>query len=77
MEADNGLAEWTDGLVEVTLAMDTQKHSTINCTPAESLGRDRNTQFNWLNSQKRKNPTIGMFQEDRTQLPIFESDIEP
>ena len=31
---DNGSSEWANGLLEVTLAMNTQKHSTIRCAPA-------------------------------------------
>jgi hypothetical protein len=34
---DHGSTEWKDGLLEVTLAMNTQIHSTIGCAPAELL----------------------------------------
>ena len=68
---DNGSTEWADGLLEVTLAMNTQKHSTIGCVPAELLFRERTLYIDWLNSQKRKDITIGVAQEDPTQAPIF------
>ncbi|RFU28490.1 hypothetical protein B7463_g7831, partial [Scytalidium lignicola] len=67
---DNGSTEWADGLVEVTLAINTQKHSTIECTPVELLFRDRGTYIDWLDSQKRKDITIGVPQEDESQPPI-------
>ena len=38
---DNSLTEWVDGLLEVTLAMNTQLHSTIGCALAELLFRER------------------------------------
>ena len=31
---DNRSTEWASGLLEVTLATNTQKHSTIRCAPA-------------------------------------------
>ena len=34
---DHGSTEWADGLLEVTLAINTQKHSIIGCTPIELL----------------------------------------
>ncbi|KAF4632748.1 hypothetical protein G7Y89_g5377 [Cudoniella acicularis] len=68
---DNGSTEWADGILEVTLAMSTQKHSTIGCAPAELLFRERSSYHNWLNSQARKDPTIGVAQEDPTQAPIY------
>jgi hypothetical protein len=34
---DHGSTEWKDGLLEVTLIMNTQIHSTIRCAPAELL----------------------------------------
>jgi hypothetical protein len=34
---DHGSTEWKDGLLEVTLAMNTQIHSTIGCAPAKLL----------------------------------------
>lgn len=68
---DNGSTEWADGILEVTLAMNTQKHSTIGCAPAELLFRERTSYVDWLNSQKRKDLTIGVAQEDPTQAPIF------
>jgi IS30 family transposase len=34
---DHGSIEWADGLLEVTLAMNTQIHSTIGCAPAKLL----------------------------------------
>ncbi|RFU26806.1 hypothetical protein B7463_g9535, partial [Scytalidium lignicola] len=74
---DNGSTKWIDGLVEITLAINTQKHLTINYAPAELLFRDCNTYINWLDSQKRKDLTIGVLQEDLNQPSIFESDIEP
>jgi ribosome-associated protein YbcJ (S4-like RNA binding protein) len=55
---DNGLTEWANGLLEVTLAMNTQKHSTIGYAPAELLFRERTSYIDWLNSQKRKDTTI-------------------
>ena len=68
---DNGSTEWVDGILEVTLAMNTQKHSTMGCAPAELLFRERTSYVDWLNSQKRKDLTIGVAQEDPTQAPIF------
>lgn len=68
---DNESTEWVDGLLEVTLAINTQKHSTIGCAPAELLFRERTSYIDWLNSQKRKDITIGVSQEDPTQTPIF------
>jgi hypothetical protein len=68
---DNGSTEWADGLVEVTLAMNTQIHSTIKCAPAELLFRERTSYIDWLNSQKRKELTVGVNQEDPTQSPIY------
>jgi hypothetical protein len=40
---DHGSTEWKDGLLEVTLAMNTQIHSTIRCTLAELLFRERSS----------------------------------
>jgi hypothetical protein len=51
---DNGSTEWANGLLEVTLATNTQKRSTIGCAPAELLFRERTSYIDWLNSQKRK-----------------------
>ena len=70
---DHGSTEWKDGLLEVTLAMNTQIHSTIGCAPAELLFRDRSSHIDWLNSQARKDLSIGVEQEDPTMAPIFES----
>jgi hypothetical protein len=74
---DHGSTEWKDGLLEVTLAMNTQIHSTIGCAPAELLFRDRSSHIDWLNSQARKDLSIGVEQEDPTMAPIFESELEP
>jgi hypothetical protein len=68
---DNGSTEWADGILEVTLAMNTQKHSTIGCAPAELLFRERTSYIDWLNSHARKDLTIGVTQEDPTQEPIY------
>ena len=68
---DNGSTEWADGLLEVTLAMNTQKHSTIRCAPTELLFQERTSYINWLNSQKRKDITVGIAQEDSTQAPTY------
>ena len=68
---DNGSTEWADRLLEVTLAMNTQKHSTIGCAPAELLFRERTSYIDWLNSHARKDLIIGVAQEDFTQAPIF------
>ncbi|RFU28623.1 hypothetical protein B7463_g7723, partial [Scytalidium lignicola] len=68
-------ANRVDGLVEIALAINTQKHSTTEHTPVELLFRDRGTYVNWLDSQKRKDLTIGIEQEDPTQAPIYENDI--
>ena len=68
---DNGSAEWADGILEVTLAMNTQIHSTIGCAPAEFLFRERTSYIDWLNSHARKDLTIGIAQEDPTEAPIF------
>lgn len=67
---DNASTEWADGLLEVTLAINTQIHSTIGCAPAELLFRERTSYIDWLNSQMRKDPAIGVAQEDLTQAPI-------
>jgi hypothetical protein len=68
---DNWSIEWAAGLLEVTLAMNTQKHSTIGCAPAELLFRERTSYMDWLNSQKRKDMTIGVAQEDPDLAPIY------
>jgi transposase InsO family protein len=47
---DHGSTEWADGLLEVTLAINTQKHSTIGFAPAELLFRERTSYIDWLNS---------------------------
>ena len=47
---DHGSTEWADGLLEVTLAINTQKHSTIGCAPAELLFQERTSYIDWLNS---------------------------
>ncbi|KFX88862.1 hypothetical protein V490_07367 [Pseudogymnoascus sp. VKM F-3557] len=73
---DHGSTEWKDGLLEVTLAMNTQIHSTIGCAPAELLFRERSSYINWLDSQARKDLTIGIEQEDPAMGPIFESDLQ-
>ncbi|KFY25048.1 hypothetical protein V491_01918, partial [Pseudogymnoascus sp. VKM F-3775] len=73
---DHGSTEWKDGLLEVTLAMNTQFHSTIGCAPAELLFRDRSSHIDWLNSQARKDLSIGVEQEDLTMAPIFESELQ-
>ncbi|KAK9444015.1 integrase core domain-containing protein [Metarhizium brunneum] len=67
---DNGSTEWANGIMEVTLAMNTQKHSTIGCAPVELLFRERTSYIDWLNQQKRVDPTIGVAQEDSTEPPI-------
>jgi hypothetical protein len=69
---DNGSTEWADGLLEVTLAMNTQKHSTIRCAPTELLFREHTSHIDWLNSQACKDLSIGVQQEDPTQAPIYE-----
>jgi hypothetical protein len=69
---DNGSTTWADGLLEVTLAMNTQKHSTIGCAPAELLFREHTSHSDWLNSQARKDLAIGVAQEDPTQAPIYD-----
>ena len=68
---DNGSTEWADGLLEVTLAINTQKHSTIGCTPAELLFWEHTSYIDWLNSYARKDLSIGINQEDPTQAPIY------
>ncbi|KAF5120961.1 SCAN domain-containing protein 3 [Metarhizium anisopliae] len=68
---DNGSTEWANGIMEVTLAMNTQKHSTIGCAPVELLFRERTSYIDWLNQQKRVDPTIGVAQEDSTEPPIY------
>jgi hypothetical protein len=65
---DNGSTEWADGLLEVTLAMNTQKHSTIGCAPAELLFREHTSHIDWLNSQARKDLSIGVPQEGSTDI---------
>jgi hypothetical protein len=74
---DHGSTEWKDGLLEVTLAMNTQIHSTIGCAPAELLFREQSSHINWLNSQAQKDLSIGVEQEDKTQAPILESELGP
>ncbi|KFY81192.1 hypothetical protein V499_00018 [Pseudogymnoascus sp. VKM F-103] len=73
---DHGSTYWKDGLLEVTLAMNTQIHSTIGCAPAELLFRERSSYIDWLNSQARKDLAIGVEQEDPTMGPIFESELQ-
>jgi hypothetical protein len=68
---DNGSTEWADGLLEVTLAMNTQKHSTIGCAPAELLFGERTSYIDLLNSQERRDMTIGVAQEDPNLTPIY------
>ncbi|OBT60651.1 hypothetical protein VE03_09936 [Pseudogymnoascus sp. 23342-1-I1] len=72
---DHGSTEWKDGLLEVILTMNTQIHSTIGCAPAELLFRQRSSYIDWLNSQARKDLSIGIEQEDPTMGPIFESEL--
>ncbi|KFY04635.1 hypothetical protein O988_00644 [Pseudogymnoascus sp. VKM F-3808] len=74
---DHGSTEWKDGLLEVILAMNTQIHSTIGCAPAELLFREQTSHIDWLNSQARKDLSIGVEQKDPTMAPIFESEPEP
>ena len=74
---DHGSTEWKDGLLEVTLAMNTQIHSTIGCAPATLLFRERSSYIDWLNSQAWKDLLIGIEQEDPTIGPIFESELQP
>jgi hypothetical protein len=74
---DHGSTEWKDGLLEVTLVMNTQIHSTIRCALAELLFRDRSSHIDWLNSQAQKDLSIGVEQEDPTMALIFESELEP
>jgi hypothetical protein len=68
---DNRSTGWADGLLDVTLAVNTQKHSSIGCAPAELVFRERTSYIDWLNGQKRKDITIGVPQEDLTQAPIY------
>ena len=68
---DHGSTEWADGILEVTLAMNTQIHSTIGCAPAELLFRERTSYVDWLNSHARKDINIGITNEDPTQGPIY------
>ena len=56
--------------------MNTQIHSTIGCAPAELLFRERSFYIDWLNSQARKDLSIGVEQEDPTMAPIFESELQ-
>jgi hypothetical protein len=42
-----------------------------------TLFRDRSSHINWLNSQARKDLSIGVKQEDPTMAPIFESKLKP
>ncbi|KFY99256.1 hypothetical protein V500_01428 [Pseudogymnoascus sp. VKM F-4518 (FW-2643)] len=74
---DHGSTEWKNGLLEVVLAMNTQIHSTIGCAPAELLFRERSSHIDWLNSQARKDLSIGIEQEDPAMGPIFESELQP
>lgn len=73
---DHGSTEWKNGLLEVVFAMNTQIHSTIGCAPAELLFRERSSHIDWLNSQARKDLSIGIEQEDPTMGPIFESELQ-
>jgi hypothetical protein len=57
---DNESTEWVDGLLEVTLAINTQKHSTIRCAPAELLFREPPSYIDRLNSHARKDLTTGV-----------------
>jgi hypothetical protein len=51
---DHGSTEWKDGLLEVTLAMNTQIHSTIACAPAELLFRERTSYIDCLIAKPRR-----------------------
>lgn len=53
------------------MAINTQKHSTIGCAPAELLFRERTSYIDWLNSHARKDLNIGIKQEDPTQALIY------
>jgi Integrase zinc binding domain len=68
---DNGSTEWADGILEVTLAINTQIHSTIGCAPAELLFRERTSYLDWLNSHARRDLGIGVTNEDPAQGPIY------
>jgi hypothetical protein len=46
---DHNSTEWTDGIVEVTLIINTQKHSTIGYSLTELFFRERSSYINWLN----------------------------
>jgi hypothetical protein len=70
---DHGSIEWKNGLLEVTLAMNTQIHSIIGYALATLLFRERSSYIDWLNSQARKDLTIGVQQEDLMLAPILES----
>ncbi|KFZ16269.1 hypothetical protein V501_02291 [Pseudogymnoascus sp. VKM F-4519 (FW-2642)] len=74
---DNGSTEWADGLLEVTLAMNRQKYSTIGCVPAELLFRERTLYTGWLSSQAQKDLTIGVPQEDAMQAPVYSMPASP
>ena len=50
--------------------------STIGCATAELLFRDRSSHIDWLNSQARNNPSIGVEEEGPAMAPIFESELE-
>jgi hypothetical protein len=73
---DHGSTEWKDGLLEVTLVMNTQIHSTIRCVPAELLFQERSSHIDWLDSQAQKDLSIRVEQEDLTMALIFESELE-
>ena len=46
---DHNSTEWADGIVEVTLIINTQKHSTIGYSLTELFFRERSSYINWLN----------------------------
>jgi hypothetical protein len=46
---DNGSTEWNGALLGGTLAMNTQRRSTIGRAPAELLFRERTSYLDWLN----------------------------
>lgn len=70
-KADHNSTQWAESLTEVTLAINTQIHSSIQCAPAELLFRERSSYKDWLNNQKRQDLSIGIDQEDPNRTPIY------
>lgn len=67
---DNESSKWTNDLLEITLAVNTQKDSTFEFAISNLLFRERTSSVDRLDGRKRRELAIGISQEGSSKERI-------